>query len=187
VELEYYFRRVLGCVCLVREEDHLVEPDIGGLYRGRELVRLTKVRARVEKRTVMPNEKPPDGVFCTPLAHASGLLQNWFPERRFERPGESGGSTTAPCKSVVCTFLNSMVPWPCWNESIMMLAGLISTGCQRSKVDTATHGQLTGVINAFVVKIGQARQSIPQDILQYILRTLVAEKRIIKTDHVTWG
>ena len=45
--------------------------------------------------TTIPKEKMSAGVFCTALAHASGLLQNIFPESRFSRPRALGGSTTA--------------------------------------------------------------------------------------------
>lgn len=34
-------------------------------------------------------------MFCTALAHASGLLKNIFPESRFSRPRALGGSTAA--------------------------------------------------------------------------------------------
>lgn len=91
VEPEYYIRRVLSLIRLVREEYHPIQPDIYSLHRGRKHVSISAAKTRrrgkrVRKLTTMPKEKMSAGVCCAALAHASGLLQNWFPERRFPRP-----------------------------------------------------------------------------------------------------
>jgi hypothetical protein len=111
----------------------------------------------------MPKEKMSAGVCCAALAHASGLRQNWFPERRFPRPGEPGGSTTASSRSVICTLLNPIVPSLCVSKSIMMLAGLMSVGdISGQTFGTVGHGRRTCVIDALVVQVGHAGERIPQ-------------------------